>query len=276
MRIALFALLGLSLVPGVAAAKPAAGAGKLGSVCGVKVLPLAVGNVWTYTTVAAPTPALPDVARIAPLPPKTFTITVKSIDQKGGDTVVSLEEKITYELAPVGSKKPAIDDRIVKSTITCNAKKFDISPDSFFFAGEPGGYLGTTFDKYDRKGTSWALTAGAFGENEWPEDIVAHWQQEPTKESGAKLNSGKLELERRITPSEAESIVTKAGSYRAEKIFIKTTGRITLDAPKSKDLKPAEMPADWITQMWFAPDYGVVQSLNRYAHMYQLVDAQLK
>ena len=124
---------------------------------------------------------------------------------------------------------------------------------------------------------AWQGTApGNFGENEWPEDIVAHWQQEPAKESGAKLNSGKLELERRITPSNAESIVTKAGSYRAEKIFIKTTGRITLDNPKSQDLKPAEMPADWIAQVWFAPDYGVVQTLNRYAHMYQLVDSQLK
>lgn len=279
MRIPALALLGLSLLPGVAAAAPksgAAGAGKLGSVCGVKVLPLAVGNVWTYTTVAAPMPALPDVARIAPLPPKTFTITVKSIDTKGADTVVSLEEKITYELAPSGNKKPAMDDRIIHSTITCNAKKFDISPDSFFFAGEPGGYQSLTFDKFDRKGTSWVLPNGNFGEAEWPEDIVAHWTQDAAKESGAKLYSGKLELERRTTPSDAESIITKAGSYKAEKIVIKTTGRVTLDAPKSKDLKPAEMPADWINQIWFAPDYGVVQSLNRYAHMYQLVDSQLK
>lgn len=276
MRIPALALLGLSLVPGLASAKPAAGAGKLGTVCGVKVLPLAVGNVWTYTTVAAPTPAMPDVARIAPPPPKTFTITVKSIDQKGGDTVVSLEEKITYELSPVGSKKAALDDRIIHSTITCNAKKFDISPDSFFFAGEPGGYQSLTFDKFDRKGTSWALPGGNFGENEWADDIVAHWTQDPTKDSGAKLNAGKLELERRMTPSNPESIVTKAGSYRAEKVFIKTTGRITLDAPLSKDLKPAEMPADWVNILWFAPDYGVVQSLNRYAHMYQLVDSQLK
>lgn len=272
MRIPALVLLGLSLVPAAASAKP----GKPGTVCGVKVLPLAVGNVWTYTTVAAPQPAPPEVARIAPIPPKTFTITVKDIDTKGGETVVSLEEKITYELAPSGTKKAALDERIVHSTITCSAKKFDISPDSYFFAGEPGGYQGLTFDKYDRKGTSWALTRGGFGENEWPEDIVAHWQQEATKESGATLSSGKLEIERRITPSNAEQIVTKAGSYKAEKIFIKTTGRITLDNPKSKDLKPAEMPADWVNILWFAPDYGVVQSLNRYAHMYQLVDAQLK
>ena len=280
MRIPALALLALTLVPAVAAAKPKAGAvaaagAPKSTVCGVKVLPLAVGNVWTYTTVAAPLPALPDVARIAPQPPKTFTITVKTIEQKGPDTVVSLEEKITYDLTR-DPKKPLQDDRVVKSTITCNAKKFDISPDSFFFAGEPGGYQGLTFDKFDRKGTSWLLASGAFGEAEWPEDVIAHWTQTASAESGAKLNSGKLELERRTTPSDAESIITKAGSYKAEKIVIKTTGRVTIETAKSADLKPAEMPADWLNQLWFADGYGVVQSLNRYAHMYQLVDSQLK
>lgn len=279
MRIPALALLALTVPLAAAQAKPKSGApavgGPKGTVCGVKVLPLAVGNVWTYTTVAAPLPALPDVARIAPQPPKTFTITVKAIDQKGPDTVVSLEEKITYDLTR-DPKKPTLDDRVVKSTITCNPKKFDISPDSFFFAGEPGGYQGLTFDKLDRKGTSWQLAAGVFGEAEWPEDIVAHWTQNASPDSGAKLNSGKLEIERRTTPSDAESIVTKAGSYRAEKIVIKTTGRVTIETAKSADLKPAEMPADWLNQLWFADGYGVVQSLNRYAHMYQLVDSQLK
>ncbi len=279
MRIPALALLALTLVPAAATAAPKTGAAgapaKLGTACGVKVLPLAVGNVWTYTNVAAPLPALPDVVRIAPQPPKTFTITVKSIEQKGGDTVVNLDEKITYDLTR-DPKKPLLDDRLIQSTIVCNAKKFDISPDSFFFAGEPGGYHGLTFDKLDRKGTSWALTAGAFGEAEYPEDLIAHWTQVPAKESGAKLNTGKLEIERRITPSDAESIVTKAGSYRAEKIVIKTTGRVTIESAKSKDMKPAEMPADWLNQLWFADNYGVVQSLNRYAHMYQLVDSQLK
>src|SRR3954471_18096911 len=134
MRISALALAALTLAPAAALAKPkvqsaSAGTGaKLGYVCGEKVLPLAVGNVWTYSTVAAPTPALPDVARIAPQPPKTFTITVKSIDTpKGGDTVVSLEEKITYDLTK-DPKKPVLDERVVHSTITCNAKKFDISP----------------------------------------------------------------------------------------------------------------------------------------------------
>ena len=51
---------------------------------------------------------------------------------------------------------------------------------------------------------------------------------------------------------------------------------MTLDKPQSDGLKPMELPADWINQLWLVENVGVVQSLNRYAHMYQLVDSQLK
>jgi hypothetical protein len=269
---ALFAAL---LLPSVAAAAPKTGA-KSVPACGVKVLPLVVGNVWTYSAIAAPTPAPPDIARIAPPLPKGFVITVKAIDTKGPDTVVTLEEKVTYDLTK-DPKKPLIDERVITSTITCNAKKFDISPESYFFAGEPGGYLGLTFDTYERpKGTSWQLTNGGIGEAEWPEDLVAHWTKNPTAGSEAKLGSGKLELERRFTPQQPEGVITKMGSYKAEKLALKTTGRVTLDKAQSEGLKPMELPADWINQLWLVENVGVVQSLNRFAHMYQLVDSQLK
>lgn len=271
-------LLALLLVPTAALAAPktgGAGGGK-GGACGAKVLPLAVGNVWTYNAVAAPLPATPDIARIAPPIPKVFVITVKSIEAKGPDTVVTLEEKVTYDLTK-DPKKPIHDDRVLTTTITCNDKKFDISPDSFFFAGEPGGYVGMTFDKLDRvKGTSWQLTKGSIGDAEWREDLVTHFTRQAVKGSDANLGAGKLELERQYTPQQPEQIITKGGSYKAEKLALKTTGRVTLDTPLSPDLKPMELPADWINQLWLVEGVGVVQSLNRYAHMYQLVDSQLK
>ncbi len=275
MRLA--ALFAALLLPSVAAAAPKAGGeSKSPPACGVKVLPLVVGNVWTYSTVAAPMPAPPDIARLSPPLPKGFVITVKSIETKGPDTVVTLEEKVTYDLTK-DLKKPIVDERVITSTITCNSKKFDISPESFFFAGEPGGYLGLTFDKLDRvKGTSWQLTKGGIGESEWPEDLVAHWTKNPTTGSEAQLGSGKLELERRFTPQQPETIITKMGSYRAEKLALKTTGRVTLDKPAADGAKPMELPADWINQVWMVENVGVVQSLNRFAHMYQLVDSQLK
>jgi len=57
---------------------------------------------------------------------------------------------------------------------------------------------------------------------------------------------------------------------------VKTTGRVTLEKPLTADLKPMELPAEWINQLWFVDGTGVVQTLNRYAQMYQLVDSQLK
>jgi hypothetical protein len=270
--------LALALAPTVAAAKPkVAAAGKAARACGVNVVPLTEGNSWSYSFVAAPQAATPEIARISPPAAKSFVITVKSVETKGAETVVTLEEKVTYELnALPGQKKGGLDERVINSTITCSGKKVDISPDSFFFAGEPGGFGGMTLDKLERKGTSWQLTGGNFGDSEWPEDLVIQWTQTPAKGLDTQYGSGKIEMERRITPLEPEQLNTKAGSYRAEKIAVKTTGRVTLNKPLSADLKPAEMPADWINQLWFVPGTGVVQSLNRYAHMYQLVESTVK
>src|SRR4051794_898336 len=111
--------------------------------CGAKILPLVVGNTWKYEAVVSPLPAEEAIGKIAPLEPKFFTITVKSVDaQKNGDTLVALEEKLTYDLSR-DQTKPKLDERTVSSTIVCNGKgKFEVSPDSYFFAGEPGGYYG--------------------------------------------------------------------------------------------------------------------------------------
>ena len=76
------------------------------------------------------------------------------------------------------------------------------------------------------------------------------------------------------TPSLPELVITKAGSFRAEKLFVKTTGRVTLDGAPA-DMKPMELPDNWVNTLWLADGVGVVQMLNSYAHMYQLVDAKL-
>ena len=121
----------LALVPAVAGAKPkqeaakAAGGGK--PACGVKVLPLAVGNQWTYNSIAAPTPPPDAVKRLAPAQPKAIVVTVKNVEAKGGETVVTLEEKVTIDRTR-DPKKPEIDEYSYESTVTCSDKKFDISP----------------------------------------------------------------------------------------------------------------------------------------------------
>ena len=276
------------LVPALAVAAPKAhqmtetkGAGtgpttKTVSQCGVKILPLSVGNQWTYSMVPAPLPPDDQIKRIAPAQPNTIVITVKSIDaKKCADTVITLEEKSTTDLTK-DPKKPVLDERTVTTTITCNAKKFEISPDSFFFAGEPGGYDGMKIDTIERvKGTSLALVNGGIGETVWREDIVAKWTRVPHEGVDVKPANGKLELERQFTPQQPEPIATKAGTYKAEKIGLVTTGRVTLDGAAA-DTKPLELPAAWVSTLWLAEGAGVVQTLNPYQHMYQLASATLK
>src|SRR5687768_4588844 len=114
---------------------------KSNAACGVKILPLVEGNTWTYEQVASRDPILPELAKLAPRAAKKIVITVKSVTAKGADTVATLEEKSTYEIVAENKekKKPAVmAEVIVTSTISCNKTKFEISPESFFFAAEPG------------------------------------------------------------------------------------------------------------------------------------------
>ena len=286
MRFALIATLLVAPALAFAAPKkaaPAAGGpptGKAAPACGVKILPLVEGNSWTYINVAAPQPAEDAIKRISPDPAKEVTITVKHVEaKKGADTVVTLEEKITRDLTK-DPKKPLLDERTIETTITCSDKKFVISPDSFFFAGEPGGYLGLKVDSIDHpkpaNANSWVLTKGGIGDAQWREELVLHWTRVPTEGSEAKLGSGKTELERSYTPEQPEGIVTKLGTYKTEKLGLLTTGRVTLDNPLVPQDKPAELPANWVTTQWLADGVGVVQSLNSYAHEYQLSAATLK
>lgn len=272
-------LAALAMLPALAHAKPKADAkaGGKAPACGVKVLPLAVGNQWTYNSIAAPLPPPDAVKRLSPAQPKAIVITVKSVETKAGETVVTLEEKLSIDRTQ-DPKKPLLDDLTYESTITCTDKKFDVSPNSYFFAGEPGGYLGLEIGKLTRvKGTSLTLTKGAIGEAEWREDLAIEWSRKPTEGSGAKLGAGKVEIERQFTPQEPESVTTKSGMmYKSEKIGLITTGRVTLTNPGNPNHKPMELPANWISTLWLADNVGIVQTLNSYGHMYQLVDTNVQ
>jgi len=288
MRIRALALVALPALVGsstwneeAAVAAPKAGA-KPAAACGARILPLAEGNSWTYEQTASRDPILPELARLAPRPAKSIKITVKSVTAKGADTVIELEEKNTYEIVAENKekKKPAVmAEVVVNSTIVCNKTKFEISPDSFFFAGEPGGYRNLELDKIERsKATSLKLVNGNIGDEPWEEDIVAHFVRKPGKGADAKLSSGKIEMERSFTPAQPEDVPTRNGNRykKAEKLQLITTGRITLDAPVAPEPKAQELPKNWRSLIWLSLDVGVVQTLNMYAHQYQLMESTLK
>ena len=266
------------LLPSVSQAQKKAASppvGKAVGACGAKVLPLVEGNKWTYEFVASTQTAPVELAKLLPSQPASVVITVKSIQTTGPDTVVTLEEKTSGDLSK-DPKKHIMDERTITSTITCNAKKFEISPESFFFAGEPGGYYGLALDKIERpKDTTWKLVAGSIGDGQWREDIVAHFTRTATPGSNATLDSGKIELERQFTPAQPERLNTKLGIYTAERVVLVTTGRVSLDHP-APDSKPMDLPANWLNQLWLVNNVGVIQVENAYAHKYLLTDVQLK
>lgn len=278
------ALFAVPMILGSAATAEAAPArpSKITAACGVKILPLAEGNTWTYEQVASRDPILPELAKLAPRAAKKIVITVKSITAKGGDTVATLEEKNTYEIVAENKekKKPAVmAEVVVTSTISCNKTKFEISPDSFFFAAEPGGFRNLDFDTIERsKATSLKLVNGNIGDEPWEEDIVAHFTRKPGTGSDAKLSAGKIELERVFTPAQPEDVPMRNGNLysKAEKLQLITTGRITLDAPVSPNPTVQELPKGWRALIWLAPNVGVVQTLNMFAHQYQLMESTLK
>jgi hypothetical protein len=298
------ALLGLGLAPSAAFAQPKPPA-KVTSVCPGKVLPLAVGNTWTYESVQARDskgqPVLPpeNMTKLLPLPAKKIIVTVTGAetDKKTQETTVKLKETITYDITK-DPKVPKLFDQTVEGTIVCSTKgRFDVSPELFFFAGEPGGYRGIAFSRFERKKeTTLKLTNNAIGEADWIEEITAEYKQEATKGSGAKLTGGKLEMERKFTPQPTEGVATRTQTYKTtERIGITTSGRIQLDGKLAPDGKPCttkklsddkkteiavptdicELPANWISNVWFADNVGLVQALNPYAHMYQLVESKL-
>ncbi len=264
MAVAASALVGAFVMP--AAAKPnptssdksknkAAVGAKAVSACGIKFLPLLVGNWWSYQSVAAPIALPPVEEKQTPLPSKQILVTVAAIETKGSETIVTFDET-------VGTRK-------LKTTLTCSPGKVDLSPDAFWFGGEPGGFFSLEFPTFSRKGTTWVLTKGTIGENPWREDIVATWKRTPTKDSGATPGSGKLEIERQFTPALPETINTPMGAMAAEKLAIQVTGRVTLDG-QAPGNKPYELKAGLVNSIWAADGIGVVQVLNSYAHMYVL------
>lgn len=229
--------------------------------CGVTAIPLQVGNEWTYSAVSIPgmTPD-PGAAKKYPKQPAKVTVTVAGVETQNGVTTVTLNEDA--------------DGHKIQTTITCGPNKFDISPDSFFFAGEPGGNFNLEFTSFEHKGgTTLKLAGGRLQGPEWRDDILAKWKQVPSKGTDRSVWQGSLELERHYVLAGQDNIASTGGIFNgAQKLTLEITGRVILDPP---DANPAELPAGLKNTFWFADTIGIVQIQNSYNHGYQLTASKL-
>lgn len=228
------------------AGKPAA--------CPGSVIPLAVGNSWTYEAVGHPNALEPNQTRMLPDQAKKVVITVDAVETKDGVTVASLTEDV--------------DGRKIATTVTCSATALQFSPDSLLFSGEPGGTFHVEWSDVVRKGATFPLAAGKLASYEWTDDFSASWKRNATEGTQADLGKGTITLERRIVVTADEPVATTAGSWsKAAKIGVQTRGQIAIDGV---DAKPYELPEGIVTWYWQVDGVGIVQIHNSFFHAYQL------
>ena len=255
----LVATLGAALAVSVPRAAHAKGPARA---CGVSAIPLVVGNEWTYqaTTLPEQVPPTAEDARKNPRQVQKLVIQVVSVETQNGVTTVTLSEDA--------------DGHKVNTTITCAKDKFDVSPDSFFFAGEPGGVYGIDLTSSEHKGgTTLKLARGRLQGPDWRDDVAATWKEVPSKGSEPHAWSGKLEMERHFTITGKDNISSTGGIWQgAQRVQLVTTGRVTLDPP---DANPLEFQAKLENTLWFVDGIGVVQVHNAYNHSYQLASMKL-
>ncbi len=269
--VSILSFVGLCATASIAHAQPA-NKGKVQRACGETVIPLAVGHEWVYkpiTPLGQPPPN-PNDAKKYPPRAKQITIDVVGIETANNVTTVQLQEDV--------------DGHKLKTSITCTADKFTVDPQSFFFAGEPGGAYHLEFTDFQHKdGTTLKLAGGKLSGPDWRDDVIGSWKQTPTQGADAKLWQGKLEIERAFKIAGTDDITTSLDGQahtfaKAQKVTLDITGRITLDPP---DPNPSEFPDGYSNTFWFADDIGVVQTQNsygppNYGHTYQLVSVKLQ
>lgn len=243
-RFAVAALLAaLAVAPATAGAQ---GKGKkkpaVKPACGLRVLPMAPGVQWTYQYFVPEGVQLPPGVRIQD--PPTTTIKVVKVEKSGDKTIISLEE--SYRKV------------VVKTQLECDKKGLIVPPESFFFAGQPGGGLQMTLGKIDRIAET-NIFAGGSMKGEAREDLKTSVTRIPSEGSGAILAPAKLEIERKMVVNPNKEVIESGiKSHKANRLTINMTGRATLDTTPDK---PFNMPQLDVA-MFFEPDVGVVQVRN--------------
>lgn len=281
-RLALPALLTVvaGLVPGDAAgqpaAKPAATKGaapakpaKVVKACGMTALPLAVGNRWTYEAVAHPQPLDPNQVKMLPAQARKVEIVV--------DAVETVEKLTTVKLTET------VDGRAVATTITCTPAGASVSPDSFWFSGEPGAQYNLALDGVERPGSTLPLVAGKLSGSEWQDDLRATWKRTASEGSGADLGGGTLELKRRMVITEfdldpaidPDPMSTPLGTWRKAqitKLGIATSLEIKL-AGVPDDTKPYVQ--DLVSFFYLVDGLGPIVVRNSFVQAFQLTAATI-
>ena len=245
-RTAVLSALATAAAVAVAAPASAQKAKRPKPACGIRLLPLAEGNWWSYETVNQP-PGGP-----APAPVK---IEVVKVETSGKSATITLKESYRgneYEM-----------------TATCSRDGLVLPPASFFFASEPGGIAGMTFTNEQHKGNSYPARGFKSGD-QWLEEYKADVTRPAGEGTKAEHAPAKVELERLTTVVPGRALVdTAITTYTATSLEFEILGR-GLVGEKSQ-----EIPVRTKGALWFDKKIGIVRAREVTGREWQLVDTNL-
>ncbi len=208
--------------------------------CGIRSLPLAVGNTWTYKSGAA-------------------TVTIAILNVAPGKT-------ITGTAATEIKVKELYGDRIVATTWTCTpGDGLTIPPESFFFSGEPGGATSGAFQVLTHQNATLPADGSLVLGATWVEKITADAVRGDASGEGLTHLPGKVELERHVTIGTVENLAMEVGQFAAQKVSFELRGRSLVEDQRY------EFPVKRPGAIWIARGLGVVKIDDPFDKTWELI-----
>jgi hypothetical protein len=265
---------GLGLRTTSAVAQPGPPKKKPAPACGIAGIPFVVGNEWTYQAAVSPIVLNEQQLSRVPKQPDSVKVTVSAVEVVGTTTTIKLTEVTTLAIVDRvdGKDTTRNETRTLETTMLCAADRLEASPESIFFAGEPGGSVGITLSDIKRTGSTYALKAGFLLGPTWSETLVGSFTAAAAEGTTAPTVTGTIDFERSFILGPPETVTTPLGIFEAPRVTVELIGQVKLsDQPD----KPLDIPANMNSALWFAKGIGLVQVLNSYTHYYQLVSTNV-
>jgi hypothetical protein len=208
--------------------------------CGLRSIPMAVGNYWVYKVASG-----------------TDLVTIKVVEvtppKDGKPTQIKLEETWKGRTAPV--------------VATCTpGGGYIIPPDSFFFAGEPGGGVGVTLKVTSHDAVTILPDEQLVADTPWIEILKAEATREPAEGTKAKHAPAKIELERHCLVKGNEEVVGLIGQWNPQKFTFELRGRAFVGEEKW------DIPIKRPGAVWFVKGLGVVKLDDAFDRSWELVE----
>lgn len=199
-------------------------------------IPVQLGNVWTYKS-----------GRL------TVLIRIAEINEKGGKTDVTVEEKL--------------GDRSLTLHWTCTKDGMTVPADSFFFVGEPGGGAGETLTEKSHDGVTFPkdLKEGTSFIEKVSGEVAR------TDVAGGKIvhPPATVEVERHVLIEGKQPVEIAMGKAEAIKVGFELRGRSTVSGEK------VEFAIKRPGAAWIMPGLGVLKMEDANEHTYELIQTTI-